>query len=282
MRVTFCGTASGGATAKRAATCILLDDGERGLLLDCGPGSLGALFRAGLALPKTQALVVSHLHMDHIHGFPEWLAHLVFPYSAIPRVYGPAGTRAYVEHAVRATSLVTSVYGKPFGAPFEVPVIEFEDGADWEIPEASVRSIVVPHAPEVVALAHRVSFAGRTIVYSGDTRAEAGLMVPLAEGGDMLIHEAYSEAGLTDWTRGSEPSRIEAIFRAFERTHTRVDVAARIAEEAGIRTLVLTHLCPGEQPERLAAEAQGWFSGEVVVAEDELSLRVPRQAGGSS
>lgn len=272
MRVTLCGSGAGSVTAERAATCILLDDGERGLLLDCGPGSLGALFRTGLALPKTQALVVSHLHMDHVHGFPEWLAHLVFPFGALPRVYGPSGTRAYVEAAATATAMVTAKRGEPLGTPLDVPVVELGDGDVLEIAEGTVRSIVVPHAPEVVALAHRVAFAGATIVFSGDTRAEAGQMTPLSDGADVLIHEAYSEAGLADWTRGREQSRVEAILSAFERTHTRVDAAARIAAEAGVKRLILTHLNPGEQPERLAAEARRWFSGEVIVAADGLSL----------
>lgn len=272
MRITFCGTGSGGVSAGRSASCILLDDGERGMLLDCGPGTIRALFRSGLALPKAPTLVVSHLHMDHVQGFGEWLAHLVFPYAVIPSVYGPPGTTAYVDAVAKATAQVTSVFGKPFGDPFEVPVLEVGDGADIELPAAKVRSIVVPHAPEVVALAHRVTFGGKTVVYSGDTRGAPDLMTPFAEGGDILIHEAYSEAGLTDWTRGADQSRIDAIFAAFGRTHTRVDVVAGIARESGVKRLVLTHLVPGEVPERLKAEAAAHFGGEIVIAADEVSL----------
>lgn len=242
------------------------------MLLDCGPGTIRALFRSGLALPKASTLLVSHLHMDHIHGFGEWLAHLVFPYAVIPAVYGPAGTREYVELAAAATAKVTSVFGSPFGEPIALPVTELEGGGDVQLAGARVRSIVVPHAPEVVALAHRVTFDGQTVVYSGDTRAEPGLMTPLADGADILIHEAYSEAGLTDWTRGAQQSRIDAIFAAFARTHTRVDVAAAIARESGAKRLVLTHLVPAEVPDRLKAEAAAYFSGEIVIAQDELSL----------
>lgn len=242
------------------------------MLLDCGPGTIRALFRSGLALPKAPTLLVSHLHMDHIHGFGEWLAHLTFPYSVIPEVYGPEGTREYVRLAAAATAKVTSVFGKPFGAPIEVPVTELGDGAGLEMAGAQVRSIIVPHAPEVTALAHRVTFAGVTVAYSGDTRAVPELMTPLVDGADVLIHEAYSEAGLTDWTRGAAPDRVAGIFSAFERTHTRVDVAAQIAREAGVRRLVLTHLNPGEVPERLRAEAAAHFPGEVIVADDELQL----------
>lgn len=272
MRITFCGTGSGGASAERGAACILLDDGERGMLLDCGPGTIGALFRSGLALPKAQLLVVSHLHMDHVHGFGDWLAHLVFPYQAVPRVYGPAGTRAYIDLAARATGMVTSIRGQKFGVPIDVPVVEISDGQETRTLECDFRSIVVPHAPEVVALAHRVKFGESTIVYSGDTNAVPELMVPLADGADVLIHEAYSETGVADWTRGREPAQAEAIAAAFSRSHTRIDVAANIAAEAGVKRLVLTHLIPGEVPERLKAEAAAHFKGEIVIAEDGLSL----------
>lgn len=274
MKVTFCGTGGGGVTPERATSCILLDDGERGLLLDCGPGTIGALFRSGLPLPAMEALLVSHLHMDHVLGFPELLAHLVFPFGVLPRVYGPPGTRAFVALAAKMTAMVTSIPGRPFGGPLDVPVLELADGQEVVTKEGRIRSIVVPHAPEVVAMAHRVQFGGRTIVYSGDTRADTELMTPLAGGADILIHEAYSEAGLEDWTAGSSPGRREAIFGAFERTHTRVDVAAKIAAGAGVKRLVLTHLCPGEVPERLAREATAHFGGEVIVAEDGMVLRV--------
>jgi ribonuclease BN (tRNA processing enzyme) len=250
----------------------MLDDGEKGLLLDCGPGTIGAITRSGMPLPAVQALLISHLHMDHVHGFPAWLAHLCFPFGVLPRVYGPEGTRNYVDLASRATAMVTSIPGRPFGGPLDVPSMELSNGQDVVTREATFRAIVVPHAPEVVALAYRVTMAGRTIVYSGDTRAELPLMVPLSEKADVLVHEAYSEAGLSDWTANDSPGRRDAIFGAFERTHTRVDFAAKIAAEAGVSRLVLTHLNPGEAPSRLAAEANAWFKGEVVVAEDGLTL----------
>jgi len=274
MRMTFCGTGSGGVTAKRAASCVLLDDGAKGILLDCGPGALGAIFRAGLPIPNTRTLILSHLHMDHVHGFPAWLAHLVFPYGKLPVVYGPPGTRAYIDAATRATSMVTSIAGQEFGGPLDVPVVELADGSERDIDGSRLRSIVVPHAPEVVAMAHRLEFGGRTVAYSGDTRADASLMVPLAEGADVLIHEAYSIAGLADWTANDPPRRRDAILQAFERTHSQVDAVAKIARDAGVPRLVLTHLNPGEQAERLVAEAAEYYPGEIVAAYDGMALEV--------
>lgn len=274
MRITFCGTGAGGASASRSGSCIVLDDGERGMLLDCGPGTLRALFQLPLALPKAPTLLISHLHMDHVLGFSEWLAHLVFPYAVLPQVFGPPGTQEFITQAAKTTALVHSILGKPFGGPIEVPATELGDGGSGLVPGGRFRSIVVPHAPEVTAMAHRVEFGGKTVVYSGDTRAVPEIMTPLADGGDVLIHEAYSDAGLADWTRNADRARAEAIAAAFARAHTRVDVAARIAAEAGVSRLVLTHLVPGEAPGRLKAEAAQYFRGEVIIAADGLALTV--------
>ncbi|MBK6319082.1 MAG: MBL fold metallo-hydrolase [Dehalococcoidia bacterium] len=275
MRITVCGSGAGWVTATRANSCYLLDDGERGLLLDCGPGSLLGIARSGLPFPSASALVVSHLHMDHIHGFPQWLAHLLRPHGVVPRVYGPAGTRAYVEAAAGLTGLVSGWPGKDEGVPLEIPVIEIGDGDETRLPEAGVRSAVVPHAPDITALAHRLAFAGCVITYSGDTNVAPAVMVPLADGADLLIHEAYSEAGLADWTATTaDATRRERILSVFAATHSRVDTVAKVAAESGVKRLLLTHLNPGEQPARLAAEARAHFGGEVIVAADGLTLEL--------
>lgn len=275
MRITFCGTAMGGVTAERATTCIHVQEGNSGLLLDCGPGTIQALFRTGLALPKSPYLVFSHLHMDHCHGFAEWLAHMVFPFGVLPAVYGPPGTKEYVRRAAHLTSFVTAPPGVDVGTEMDVPVMELEDEGDISLAEGlRLRSEVVPHAPGIIAMAHRLELAGRAIVYSGDTQAVPSTLVPLSEGAGLLIHEAYSEAGLDDWLAGQDQDRADRVRLAVRRTHTPVADAARIAREAGVKRLVLTHLCPGEKPHRLAREAATIFPGEVLIADDGLTMDV--------
>lgn len=273
MRVTFCGTAMGGVTAERATTSIHVREGDSGLLLDCGPGTIQGLFRTGLALPKSPYLIFSHLHMDHCHGFAEWLAHMVFPFGVLPAVYGPPGTAEYVRRAAHLTSFVTAPPGVDVGTPMDVPVMELADEGDVSVVAGvRLRSEVVPHAPGIIAMAHRLELAGRAIVYSGDTQAVPSTLTPLSEGADLLIHEAYSEAGLDDWLAGQEQDRADRVRIAVRRTHTPVADAARIAKEAGVKRLVLTHLCPGEKPDRLAREAAAIFPGEILVADDGLQV----------
>jgi ribonuclease Z len=103
--------------------------------------------------------------------------------------------------------------------------------------------------------------AGRTIVFSGDTRPVPALM-EASRGADLLIHEA---------TFSHEEGE-----RAVETGHSTAQEAAIIARDAGVRQLVLTHISARynrDAPE-LAAEARAIFP-ETIVARDGLTVEVP-------
>jgi ribonuclease BN (tRNA processing enzyme) len=274
MRVTFCGTASSALTPPRAASCILLDHDGEVLLLDCGPGSLERIIRLGPRLSKVRGLLISHMHMDHVQGFPELLAHMVFPSGTLPFVHGPAGIRPYVDAAVALTNLVSRLPGQPPGTPFELDVTEIAGGDERDVLSYTVRSVEVPHAPDVTALARRIRLGARTLVFSGDSQPVPDIMVPLADGADVLIHECYSEAGLARWGANLTPRVAEAVAGAFRATHSDVASVARIAAAAGVRKLVLTHLNEGERDDELLVAAHAHFGGEVVVAADGLAFEV--------
>ncbi len=275
MQITFLGTGSGTSTPGRAGTSIFVHTGTEGILLDCGNRALDRLVDLEIEPEAIERVFISHLHPDHVLGLSELVSTMAFPGDHLPaEVVGPAGTAKYVRSAVETASLVTGRPRHGYGEPLEVPVSEVDSGDVSEYPGLVVRTVDVPHAPYLVCQARRFEAGGKVLVFSGDTRADPETMVPLAEGADVLVHEAWSNAGLERWTRNADPRQALAIRRAFESTHALADTVGRIAEEAGVRTLVLTHLNPGERAEELIDTVRGHYSGQVLIATDRMSLGI--------
>jgi ribonuclease Z len=105
------------------------------------------------------------------------------------------------------------------------------------------------------------SRSGRSLVYSGDTRPHMPV-IEAARGADLLVHEA---------TFGGDEQE-----RAKETGHSTAAEAARVALEAGVRRLVLTHISSryNRDASELLAEAKAVFP-ETTIARDGMTLDVP-------
>lgn len=136
-----------------------------------------------------------------------------------------------------------------------------------------VTSVLVDHPPVVPAFAYRFDGTDRSIVISGDTAPTRNL-VKLASGADVLVHSAmYPEAIGRMVARIPNAETLKASILAHQ---TSAEQAGRIAQEAGVKTLVLSHLVPPDDPqitEQMWAEAaRVHFRGTVIVGKDLLEL----------
>jgi ribonuclease BN (tRNA processing enzyme) len=206
--------------------------------------------------------VITHLHPDHALGLPAFVQAAMFPENNVPGIFGPPGTAAFVKDTSLMLSHISAPANAAWGSPLDLAVSEVAGGGAWESPGFIVQAELVHHVPYLVALAYEVTSSGGRVVFSGDTTPLPEVMVPLADGADVLIHECWSTAGMGRWLAGSEARRAGAIRKAFRETHSEVNAVARIAADAGVKRLVLT------------AEASRTFRGEIVIAEDRLSLEV--------
>lgn len=135
-----------------------------------------------------------------------------------------------------------------------------------------VSAILVDHPPVFPSFAYRFDTADGSVVVSGDT-APSDNLVRLAQGADVLVHEAYDH----DYFAAINPRLAET----FSRTHTRSEQLGELATRAGVGTLVLSHLVPaGIREVRDAVwkrKARTGFRGDVVVGRDGDAIGVGRQ-----
>jgi len=131
-----------------------------------------------------------------------------------------------------------------------------------------VTAILVQHAPVFPALAYRFDTPSGSVVFSGDTGA-CDNVVRLAEGADYLVHEVIDLDFVAD--RVAKLPNRDSIINHLTESHTSPEDAGRIAARAGVKTLVLSHLVPGdgEIPEAAwEARAASTFGGNVVCGVD--------------
>ena len=274
MRITFCGSGAGAAVnPRRGASSIHLAHGDAQVLVDTGPGFMERMADSGLEPDSVGDVVFSHLHFDHAMGVVELFTRLIVRRGAPVTVYGPRDTDSYIEAALGFARVnATNDYIRNWLDGVSVELTR--PGDEREIGGIDVRSVEVPHAPYLECLARRFEAGGRSLVYTGDTTYAPEVLVPLADGADVLVHEAFTESCLMRMSEGMSESGRQGLLKGVRGTHSRAESAGRVARDAGVGTLVLTHIMPLERDWELVEEARREFDGTIVIASDGLSLEI--------
>ncbi len=137
-----------------------------------------------------------------------------------------------------------------------------------------VSAIIANHPPVNPALGDRFDFRDRPIAFSGDT-TPLEAVATMAKGADVLVHEAMYvpaiEKYLRDRIAKGFPVKFEPFMAHMKADHSPVEDVGRIAQEAGVKTLVLSHLTPGIDSisdDVWRAPAAKYFKGEIIVGKD--------------
>jgi len=270
MRVTFFGvrgsiatsgaqyTAFGGNT-----TCVEVEHSGSRMVLDAGTGlrALGQEWLAHARLfdrPIHAVFLFSHLHWDHIQGFP-FFAPAFLPDTRL-ELFGPAETDGA---STLERVLSQQMQGPTFPVPLEAMPSQkafhpLGDGARLEIGPFIVRARALCHPQG--SLGYRIEAAGRAFCFATDTehRTDGTLdesLLDLAGGADLLACDAqYTEAEYAG-KNGTGPAR-----RGWG--HSTYAAAAQIARAAGAKALLLTHHDPAHGDDLLEAierEARALF-----------------------
>lgn len=251
LRIVFLGTSSGTPSKTRNVSSVAIAGDRTLLLFDCGEGTQHRLQEAPVKSGALDAIFISHLHGDHVYGLPGLLATLSMHGRERPLdVVGPPEVRDYLEATLRTSfhnpMFDVRVSEPPYAGdgfrvealPLEhsVPCLGFvfiEDDHPGKFDVEKARALGYEPGPVYAELIRakdaRVlgpSRPGRRIAYCTDTRPVANA-VQLARDADVLIHEA---------TYGDELTT-----EAHERFHSTASGAARIAANANVARLLLTH-----------------------------------------
>jgi ribonuclease BN (tRNA processing enzyme) len=262
--------------ARRMTSHVLVSDGAA-YVVDCGLGVTAQLARAGILFPALRSIFLTHHHPDHnVEYGPLLLLGWIAGMKADVHAYGPPPLRQMTEDYLRAYATtigfwVEDLKIKPLG-PVAVTEISAA-GPVMQDDRVKVSAIVVQHPPVKPSLGYRFDFKDRSIAFSGDT-APLEALAEMARGADVLVHEAIDMSAMAaDISRGlaaGEPGTLADYMAHMKADHTPAEEAGRIAQEAGVKTLVLSHLVPSEgvSDDTWRAAAAKHFGGEILVAHD--------------
>lgn len=246
-------------------------------VIDCRNGVAGQIVRAGLPLSTVRGVFMTHHHSDHNADYGTlmllaWASNLTDPVDA----YGPPPlvkmTRAWLEANEFDISTRIVDEGRPPLEPLIRPHEVTGPGLVHEDDRVRVTATLVDHPPIETALAYRVETADRSIVFSGDT-AFSPALIELARGADVLVHECIHLPAIE--AMAAEDPAAKTLSEHLRASHTSAEDAGRVAAEAGVDTLVLSHLVPsaGGIPDELWREhAARRFDGRIVVGHDLMSI----------
>ncbi len=266
LRVLLCGTSSPMPARDAAKSCTIIAAGEQIFLIDIGPEASENLALWRVPVTRIEHVFLTHFHSDHIgelgeFNFMGWAQGRRQPLQ----VHGPEGVEQVVDGFNTVYALDSGYrhahhdHGKGLMPPVaavmqsrliglartgEAPqgrsAVVFEQGG------VKVTAIEVDHRPVTPAFAYRFDYRGRSVVISGDTTFYPPL-VAAARGADVLVSEAEAHhmletvAGVIE-TGGD--GRLAGVLRDTTDYHLTPVQAAQLANEAGVRELVFTHIAP--------------------------------------
>lgn len=239
MKLTILGCYGPYPKARGACSGYLLEGDDTKILIDCGNGVLSKLFAYCNDLNKLDAIIISHLHPDHMSDLMvlRYKIHLGQTMGKIDKpipLYMPENPQDDFQRI-------------QYNQAYDIHGIK--NGLRLDIKGFRIQFLRTDHPVECYAMSFEKG--GKRLVYSGDTKYFHGL-IEFVKGSDLFL----CDAGLTDkdWNE-SVP-------------HLSARQAGEIAENANIKRLLLSHLYPGTNTLQLYNEARDAFPYMIEVAEE--------------
>ena len=278
-RLILLGT-GGGPTPKKSvsATAQVIIVNDSAYVVDGGDGVARQLVAADVPLRSLRHILITHHHSDHNADYGNllllsWASGLTTSVAT----WGPPPLTKMTELFLAMNAYDIDIRIRDEGrvplAPLIQPHEVSQGGVVMQDDNVKVTSTLVDHPLVTPAFAYRFDGPDRSIVISGDT-ARSDNLVKLARGADVLVHEAMWLPGLERiLARDPNAARLKEHLLA---SHTAVEDCGRVAEAAGVKTLVLSHLVPGGDAtitdEMWTNAARQHFKGRVIVGKDLMEI----------
>ena len=252
LKVVVCGSRSPLPSPGRAEACILVEAGDDIYIFDLGNGSMDNLTQYQVPWPNVKAVLITHMHSDHIADLPD--AHLqswVQGRDSPLMVYGPEGINLVTKGFELAYSADYQYRNEHHGddmlpmsiAGFNTIQIIDNQLIPNDTPGLEILPFVVDHYPVNSAFGFKISYKGRTVVISGDTINE-GSVQKYSKDVDLLVHSAIS-IDIVERMRGVAPiPQLDKILFDIQDYHTTIEEAGEIARDANVKHLLIYHSIP--------------------------------------
>lgn len=265
-------------------------------LFDVGSGVERQMVGANVPMARVRAVFISHHHIDHDADLGQVMASrwMFNQYKPMP-VIGPPGTEAMVDHlseAMRAVELAPIGAGPGGKKRIRETVAPKDLALDMDIPteiykDDNIRVLAITNthyhfapgskeAHTARSYAFRIETKGRTFVYTGDTGPSRHVEL-LAQHADVLISEVIDIPGMRATLLKAPPAilprdQLPEMLKHMEEDHLTPTEIGKLAATAKVKSVVLTHLAPGNDGETdLSGYTNGiapTYDGPVTIAKD--------------
>jgi ribonuclease BN (tRNA processing enzyme) len=253
---------------RASSSYLVWIDGRSKILVDAGGGAFLRFGQADAQIDDLSLIAISHLHPDHVSDLPA----LLWGNSARKAplaISGPSGNDA----APSFTSFLSHLFGDKNGAfqvlgawlggssgrgvPLNVAVVDVtkDESTVFGQDDLAVSAIGIPHG-DIPALAYRLRAQGATVVFSTDQTGTNPRFIDFARGADVLVMHLAIAPGITS------------------PLHASPAVVGRIARDAHVRRLVLSHIGQFDLEPALT-EVRKYYAGPLTVGADLQCTPVP-------